>query len=248
VLKTRRMGYDGRGQRLLRVHDDLAPAWAALGGGALVLESFVRFDRELSILGVRAASGECAFYPLIENHHRDGILRLSLAPAPGLTAALQARAEEVARAALEALGHEGVLAIELFQTGETLLANEIAPRVHNSGHWTIEGAMTSQFENHLRAIAGRPLGEATARGHSAMVNLIGTVPEALASDRSPWVHVHRYDKRPRPGRKLGHVTVCADDPETLATRTRAVWRMLGDAAGPMPGGGEQPSDPTRTHA
>jgi len=250
VLKTRRMGYDGRGQRLLRTRDDLAPAWAALGGAALLVEAFVPFERELSILGVRGTSGECAFYPLVENHHPGGILRLSLAPAPGLGPGLQARAEALARAALEALGHEGVMAIELFQSGEALIANEIAPRVHNSGHWTIEGAATSQFENHLRAIAGRPLGPTTARGHAAMVNLIGVIPDdldALAA-RSPDVHVHRYDKRPRPGRKLGHVTICAERPEALAPGLAAVWRMLGDEAGPMPAAaGERPA-PTKARA
>ena len=241
VLKTRRLGYDGRGQRVLRDARDLSPALAALGEWPLLLEALVPFERELSLLAVRARSGECAFYPLVENHHREGILRLSLAPAPGLVPALQARAEDCARRAMEALGHVGVLALELFQCDDELLANELAPRVHNSGHWTIEGAATSQFENHLRAIAGLSLGSTAVRGHWAMVNLIGEVRDLGAVSGAPGTHVHLYGKRPRPLRKLGHITLCADDAETLARRVEALWRMLGEAAGPMPEcGGRRP--------
>jgi 5-(carboxyamino)imidazole ribonucleotide synthase len=142
---------------------------------------------------------------------------------------------------MEALGHVGVLALELFQSGRELLANELAPRVHNSGHWTIEGAATSQFENHLRAIAGLPLGSTAVRGHWAMVNLIGEVPDLAAVSGVPGTHVHVYGKQPRPLRKLGHITLCAEDAETLARRVEAVWRMLGEAAGPMPVlGGRRP--------
>ena len=152
VLKTRRMGYDGRGQYLLRTPEDIAPALAALGGEPLLLEAFVPFDRELSLIAARAGGGETAFYPVVENHHRGGILRLSRAPAPGLEPTLASQARDHAGRIAAALDHVGVLALELFQVGDRLFANEIAPRVHNSGHWTIEGAMTSQFENHLRAI------------------------------------------------------------------------------------------------
>jgi len=155
----------------------------------------------------------------VENHHREGILRLSYAPAPGLDAAagarLQARAEQYARRVLEDLDYVGVLAIELFQAGDRLLANEMAPRVHNSGHWTTEGSETSQFENHVRAVLGLPLGDTTMRGHAAMVNLIGAVPGAAEVLGHPHVHLHLYDKEPRPGRKVGHMTVRHDDPAVV---------------------------------
>ncbi len=232
VLKTRRLGYDGRGQRVLREPGDLSPALAALGSGPLLLEALVPFQRELSVIGVRAASGECAFYPLIENHHREGILRLSVAPAPGHTPALQARAETYARTVMESLGHMGVLALELFHSGDELLANEMAPRVHNSGHWTIEGAATSQFENHLRAIAGLPLGATTVRGHWAMVNLIGELPDLPPLRGATGTHVHLYGKLPRPMRKLGHITLGADDAGTLMRQLEAVWRTVGGSPGP----------------
>ena len=237
VLKTRRMGYDGRGQRVLRAAADLAPAWAALGGVPLLLEAFVPFERELSIVASRGQHGELALHPAIENHHREGILRLSRAPAPGLLARLEAEAREYAIRILEALDHVGTLALELFQAGERLLANEIAPRVHNSGPWTIEGAETSQFENHLRAIAGQPLGSAGARGVAAMVNLIGDLPDLAGFDVVPDVHLHLYGKRPRPGRKLGHVTLCAGDPETLERRLADLWHMLGPSVGALPAAG-----------
>jgi len=215
VLKTRRLGYDGKGQFVLRSAADLDEAWKALGGVPLILEGFVAFDRELSIIAVRGRNGETAFYPLTENHHEGGILRLSLAPAPRLDPALQATAEEYARRVLDRLGYVGVLAIELFQRGGDLLANELAPRVHNSGHWTIEGAETSQFENHLRAICGLPLGQTTPRGYSAMLNLIGTTPNPAKVLAVPNAHLHLYGKAPRPGRKLGHVTVRADNEDEL---------------------------------
>jgi 5-(carboxyamino)imidazole ribonucleotide synthase len=215
VLKTRRLGYDGKGQVVIRAPGDVASAWGRLGGVPLVLEGFVRFDRELSILAVRGRDGATACYPLVENLHADGILRRSLAPAPGVSATAQAQADAQARRILDALGYVGVLAIELFQVGDRLLANEMAPRVHNSGHWTIEGAETSQFENHLRAIAGLPLGSTAPRGVSAMLNLIGTVPDARAVLAVPGAHLHLYGKASRPGRKLGHVTLRADGPREL---------------------------------
>jgi 5-(carboxyamino)imidazole ribonucleotide synthase len=211
VLKTRRLGYDGKGQHVIQEPVDVGRAWAALGHAPLVLESFVRFDRELSILAVRGQDGATACYPLVENLHAGGILRRSLAPASGVAPTLQARAEEHARRVLETLDYVGVLAIELFQVGDQLLANEMAPRVHNSGHWTIEGAETSQFENHLRAVAGLPLGKPAARGMSAMLNLIGALPDPATVLGIPGAHLHLYGKTPRPGRKLGHVTLRADD-------------------------------------
>ncbi len=195
VLKTRRFGYDGKGQFVLRKRGDSARAWEALGGVPLLLEAFVPFRRELSVLAVRDRKGDHAFYPLVENLHREGILRRSLAPAPGLSAKLQALAERHAVRVLDELNYVGVLAIEFF------------PRVHNSGHWTIEGAETSQFENHMRAVAGLPLGPTAATGHSVMFNLIGELPDTEAILRVPGAHLQIYGKRPGPKRKLGHVTV-----------------------------------------
>jgi 5-(carboxyamino)imidazole ribonucleotide synthase len=218
VLKTCRMGYDGKGQWLLRTVEDVEKGRPELSAVPLILEKFVPFTRELSILGVRGRGGEIAFYPLIENHHRGGILRLSLAPAPNLPASLQQEAERTARKVLEALDYVGVLCIEFFETGGRLLANEMAPRVHNSGHWTIEGAVTSQFENHLRAILGLPLGSTEAAGASAMINLIGEIPPSADVLNISNAHLHLYGKEPRPGRKLGHVTVRAEHPEILQQR------------------------------
>ena len=227
VLKTRRLGYDGKGQAVLHTPDDAPQAWALLGGVPLILEGFVPFDRELSILAVRSRTGSLAFYPLVENHHREGILRLSLAPAPELTPGLQAQAERYAARVLETLDYAGVLAIELFQVGDRLLANEMAPRVHNSGHWTIEGAETSQFENHLRAVLGLPLGSTASRGVSAMLNLIGTVPHRAAVLAHPGAHLHLYGKTPRPGRKLGHIALLDTDPPRLRARLDALRQALG---------------------
>lgn len=218
VLKTCRMGYDGKGQWLLRAAEDVAKAKAELPRVDLILERFVPFRRELSILAVCSRNGETAFYPLVENHHRGGILRLSLAPAPGLEPPVQRAAEDIARRVLESLKYVGVLAIEFFEHEGRLLANEMAPRVHNSGHWTIEGAITSQFENHLRAVLGLPLGSTGAAGHCAMLNLIGDLPEASEVLALPDAHLHFYGKAPRPGRKLGHVTLRAASPERLALR------------------------------
>lgn len=218
VLKTRRFGYDGKGQSVLREPSDVDRAWTALGGEPLILEGFVPFEREVSIIAVRRRNGQTAFYPLVENRHHDGILRLSLAPAPCLTPELQQRAEDKAQRILQALDYVGVLAIEFFQLDGRLLANEMAPRVHNSGHWTIEGAETSQFENHLRAILDLPLGSTQAVGHSAMLNLIGTIPPVNDVLALPDAHVHLYGKLPQPGRKLGHVTIRADAPELLQQR------------------------------
>jgi 5-(carboxyamino)imidazole ribonucleotide synthase len=212
VLKTRRLGYDGKGQAVIRDAVLAEDAWRAIGEVPSILERVVEFDRELSILGVRGRDGSVACYPLVENHHREGILRMSVAPAPDLTPDLQAKAEAHARAVMDRLEYVGVMAIELFQEGDELLGNEIAPRVHNSGHWTIEGAETSQFENHLRAVTGLPLGSTSARGSSAMVNLIGTIPDTAALAAVAGAHLHLYGKEPRPGRKLGHITIVGGEP------------------------------------
>ncbi|HEX6275406.1 MAG TPA: 5-(carboxyamino)imidazole ribonucleotide synthase [Polyangiaceae bacterium] len=218
VLKTRRLGYDGKGQRVLRSAADVAPAFAELGGVPLILEGFVAFERELSLLAVRSATGETAFYPLVENHHDGGILRLSLLPAPNVDAELDASAKRYGRALLDRLDYVGVLALELFEAHGELYANEIAPRVHNSGHHSIEGAQTSQFENHLRAVLGLPLGSTEPVGCSAMLNCIGSMPDAHAVLSVPDAHLHDYGKTPRAGRKLGHVTLRAPDRKTLAER------------------------------
>jgi 5-(carboxyamino)imidazole ribonucleotide synthase len=218
VLKTCRLGYDGKGQWILRTPEDVAKAKPELPVVPLILERFVPFTRELSVLAVRSRAGEIAFYPLVENHHRGGILRLSLAPAPRLEPPIQRSAEDAARRVLESLNYVGVLAIEFFECQGRLLANEMAPRVHNSGHWTIEGAVTSQFESHLRAVLGLPLGSTGPAGHCAMLNLIGELPDSAEVLAVPDAHLHLYGKSPRPGRKLGHVTLRAASPERLALR------------------------------
>jgi 5-(carboxyamino)imidazole ribonucleotide synthase len=209
LLKTRRLGYDGKGQRLVETRPGTDPGH--------VLEGLVAFDRELSLLAVRGRDGDTRFWPLVENVHEDGILRVSRAPAE---AAPQEQAEEYGRRLLDELGYVGVLALELFDAGGELLANEMAPRVHNTGHWTIEGSATSQFENHLRAILGLPLGPTDARP-SVMLNLIGTAPAADDVLRIPGACLHLYGKEPRPGRKLGHVTL-VDAPEEREREVRAL--------------------------
>lgn len=227
VLKTRRLGYDGKGQRVLREAAEVDSSWEELGGVPLLLEGFVPFTRELSVIGVRGRDGNTAFYPLTENKHQDGILRTSRAPIPGFDPARQQEGQEIAGRILDTLDYVGVLAVELFDTPEGLLANEIAPRVHNSGHWTQDGAVTSQFENHLRAVLGLPLGSPEARGWSAMINLIGTLPPRRPILELPGTHLHLYDKEPRPGRKLGHVNVVAESPEALAQRLEMLEGVLG---------------------
>jgi 5-(carboxyamino)imidazole ribonucleotide synthase len=206
VIKTRRLGYDGKGQYVVRSTNDIGAAWGALGSQALIAEKWVPFDYEVSSIGVRNVDGEVRFYALSHNVHEGGILRTSRSPveAPRLVE----RATEYVRLLLEFLDYVGVLALELFVKDDQLLANEFAPRVHNSGHWTIEGAATSQFENHLRAIMNQPLGSTASRGHAGMVNLIGEIPAAARALEN--VHLHDYGKSPRPGRKLGHITVVSE--------------------------------------
>ncbi|WP_457673814.1 5-(carboxyamino)imidazole ribonucleotide synthase [Thiolapillus sp.] len=223
ILKTRTLGYDGKGQQVIRPGDDLAAAWNAVGQVPCVLEGFVDFDREVSIIAVRSVSGELAFYPLAENVHQEGILRLSTCLRDD---SHQPLAEDYARRVLERLNYVGVLAIEFFQVGEHLLANEMAPRVHNSGHWTIEGAQTSQFENHLRAILDLPLGSTAPQGHAAMVNLIGELPEEKTVLAVENAHLHLYGKAPRAGRKIGHVTLREATPEKLAAGLNRLNKIL----------------------
>ena len=209
VIKTRRFGYDGKGQFVIKQAADLDAAWDELGSQALIAEQWVPFDFEISCIGVRSISGEVAIYPLSRNVHTDGILRVSRSPVDDPE--LAARASDYVRRLLEHLDYVGVLALELFVTGDDLLANEFAPRVHNSGHWSIEGSQTSQFENHLRAILDMPLGSTASTGHAGMVNLIGEISDAT---RALGVGVlHDYGKAPRAGRKLGHITVISDTAE-----------------------------------
>jgi len=210
VLKTRRLGYDGKGQAVINDPLRAEDAWRSIGEMPAIVERIVGFERELSIIAVRGRDGSMACYPLVVNHHHDGILRFSIAPAPDVTAELQSKAETSIGAAMDRLAYVGVMAIELFQEGDDLLGNEMAPRVHNSGHWTMEGAETSQFENHLRAVCGMPLGTCSPRGSSVMVNLLGSAPDPANVMRVPGAHLHLYGKEPRPGRKLGHVTLTAE--------------------------------------
>ncbi len=226
VLKTRRMGYDGKGQVVIRDDSSVDSAWNELGGVPLIAEAFVSFQRELSIVSVSGIDGSTRFYPLAHNRHHEGILRVSRAPAPDVSPRLQLLAQEYAGHAMAAMNYVGVLAIEFFNIGDTLLANEMAPRVHNSGHWTIEGAETSQFENHLRAVAGLPLGSTAARGHSIMVNIIGEPAATEIVLSIDGAHLHNYGKSPRPGRKLGHVTLRGDEPQALERRLTDLSSLL----------------------
>jgi 5-(carboxyamino)imidazole ribonucleotide synthase len=239
VLKTSRLGYDGKGQWTIRTAADVEKlkheitdtfvkgpsvngAQSSRESAPFILERFITFTRELSILGVRARNGDIVFYPLVQNRHHGGILRLSIAPAPSLALGLQRQAEDIARRILTELDYAGVLAIEFFEDQGRLVANEMAPRVHNSGHWTIEGAVTSQFENHLRAVLDLPLGSTKVYGFAAMLNLISETPESAQVLAIPGAHLHLYGKSPRPGRKLGHITLWTSSFEELSASLRAL--------------------------
>ncbi|MGF6712113.1 5-(carboxyamino)imidazole ribonucleotide synthase [Luteibacter sp. W1I16] len=230
ILKTRRLGYDGKGQFRLKTPADVDAAWAALGDAAsrhgLILEAFVPFDRELSVVAVRGRDGAFRTWPLTRNWHVDGVLSLSLAPAPGTSDMLEKEAIAHARAIAERLDYVGVFALELFVRGSELLGNEMAPRVHNSGHWTIEGAHTSQFENHIRAVLGLPLGDTGVRGASAMLNWIGDMPDPAPVLSVADGHWHDYGKEARPGRKVGHATICATDAGSLRAKLVEVGAAL----------------------
>jgi len=207
-LKTRTQGYDGKGQALLLEETDLAAVWEFLGRSPCIVESSVAFHREISVIAARDKKGEMVFYPISENHHRDGILRLSISR---LNDPFQNQANLLIKKILEDLEYVGVMALELFQVNDQLFANEFAPRVHNSGHWTIEATQTSQFENHLRAICGLPLGETTSVRPAAMVNLIGRLPEEEKIRDVPGATPHFYGKAERLGRKVGHVTLTSEE-------------------------------------
>jgi len=207
ILKSRRMGYDGKGQVVLKSADQLVEAWGAVEGVDCVVEGFVNFQREVSIIAARRPNGDVVFYPLSENTHEKGILRVAECCVDDK---LQQQAEKYAVKLLEALEYVGVIALELFDVNGSFVANEFAPRVHNSGHWTIEGAETSQFENHLRAILDLPLGSTKARGYTGMVNFIGGLPSTESILSIPHAHHHLYAKSPRKGRKVAHATVRSD--------------------------------------
>ena len=230
ILKTRRLGYDGKGQFRIRSLADANAAWEALGAQAgkvgLIVEAFVPFERELSVVAVRGRDGEFRTWPLTWNWHVDGVLSASLAPAR-VEPALADTAIAHARRLAERLDYVGVFALELFCRDGVLLANELAPRVHNSGHWTLEGAETSQFQNHLRAVLGLPLGSTAMLGHACMLNWIGAMPEAGPVLAEPGGHWHDYGKEPRAGRKVGHVTVRADNALELAAALERIGQALG---------------------
>ncbi|MFO1051049.1 MAG: 5-(carboxyamino)imidazole ribonucleotide synthase [Planctomycetota bacterium] len=246
VVKTRRLGYDGKGQRRLRpgaglvaAIDDAFDALRPSDTGGLLVERMVSFEREISVLAARSRTGEIAVYPLVENEHHDGILRRSRAPAPDLDPRLQRDATEFVEALLRQLDYVGVLAVELFVCDGRLLANEMAPRVHNSGHWTIEGAVCSQFENHLRAVLGLPLGSTAMAGggFATMVNLIGELPSRRDLLALSGLHVHAYGKASRPGRKVGHVTVVEKDRARADATAAQVLRLPSSTEPDWPFGG-----------
>jgi 5-(carboxyamino)imidazole ribonucleotide synthase len=224
ILKTRQSGYDGKGQWVITNEDDAHKAWHQKTTDALIVEAFVPYQFEASLIFARTKTGDIAFYPLILNQHEQGILRVSQAPFKDV--ALQKLAEEYALLISKELNYVGVMAIEFFCVNHQLMVNELAPRVHNSGHWTLEGAVTSQFENHLRAIAGYPLGSTEPTGFSTMINCIGREPTIENLLCIPGLHYHTYGKSPRANRKLGHITICANSVKKLSERTTACQLVI----------------------
>lgn len=224
VVKTTRFGYDGKGQAVIRDVSDVVAVWSQLNSDKLIVEEFVNFEREVSLISVRDKAGNIQFYPLVENVHEDGILRSSTAPFENKH--LQVQAEQYARAIMDKLQYVGVMTIEFFQVGDQLLVNEMAPRVHNSGHWTIEGAQTSQFANHIRAIAGMPLGNTASAGYSYMYNCIGKMPSANDCSDVPGSYYHAYNKAERANRKVGHVTLVSKDKDELEQNKLALLKKV----------------------
>jgi len=237
VLKSALAGYDGKGQWRLKRIEDAQVIWqdieAFMPGAdhtlpqAIVAEQFVRFDREVSLVGARNEHGDTVVYPLTENHHVNGVLAVSTAlPSES---ALQQQAKQMFDAVANALNYVGVLALEFFQVGDKLLVNEIAPRVHNSGHWTQQGADTCQFENHLRAVCGLPLGSTSLVRPTVMVNILGEDYVNPAVLSLPSCHLHWYGKGKRPGRKMGHINICGATPKELAAQFSALSTLLPEA-------------------
>lgn len=236
VIKTVTMGYDGKGQFLLKTEGQVSEAWAQLGAQApLIAEEFIHFKRELSIIAVRGRDGKTVCYPLTENTHHRGILSHSIAPAQFVDSDTQLTAERYISAILHELDHVGAITLETFETRNGLFANETAPRVHNSGHWTIEGSRCSQFENHVRAVAGLPLGATTCDRPTAMINIIGQHPATEDILQLPDAHLHLYGKSEREGRKLGHITLTANNHHDLATGITQVADMLPNPMALFPG-------------
>lgn len=223
VLKTRTLGYDGKGQKVLRQSSDAQQAFSELGSVPLIMERFIDFDYEISCIGVRDQQGQCVFYPIIKNEHRQGILYRSQ---PIDNAELQVQAERMVQSMLIELDYVGTMAFEFFVKDNQLMANEIAPRVHNSGHWSIEGSACSQFENHVRAVTGLPLGCCELRGEVVMYNVIGRRPDVHQLLAIPAVHWHDYGKAERKGRKIAHITVTAQNEQQLAERCQQVEALL----------------------
>ncbi len=236
VLKSCSGGYDGKGQFLLHTHDELENALGQIGEAPFIYEAFVPFERELSVIACRNIFGDIKTYPISQNTHQHGILVRSEAPA-AVSDETQQQAITIATSIGEALKYVGVFAIELFDVGGKLLANEMAPRVHNTGHWTTEGAETSQFENHVRAVSGMELGPTEAVGHSVMLNIIGAMPDADIVDGIPNAHLHDYAKAPRAGRKIGHITINSENADECRTTAAAIQARLRNT---MPGGGVRP--------
>jgi 5-(carboxyamino)imidazole ribonucleotide synthase len=231
VLKTRKMGYDGKGQAVIHNESSLEPGWKRLAGVPLLVEKYVSFQHELSVIGVRDPHGREVFYPPIQNVHGDGILRRSTVPAPNAAPETSALAIEYCRRLMDKLSYVGVLALELFSVDGTLLANEMAPRVHNSGHWTIEGAETSQFENHLRAVLSLPLGATSLRGAAVMLNIIGHIPSHEKVLSVEGAHLHLYGKAPTEKRKVGHVTLVGRSAGDLERGTAVLEALVAQEAG-----------------
>ncbi|QEP43109.1 5-(carboxyamino)imidazole ribonucleotide synthase [Ectothiorhodospiraceae bacterium BW-2] len=223
ILKTRTQGYDGKGQVRINRSDDLQPAWEQLRGVPALVEAAIPFDRELSIIAVRDRHGSLITYPLSENEHHHGILHRAFARPDD---AMSEQAAKCATSLLQALNYTGTLALELFESQGRLLANEFAPRVHNSGHWTIEATPTSQFENHLRAITHLPLGATATQCHAAMVNFIGQIPPHRQLLQLPDLHLHDYGKQSRPGRKVGHATLCSHSRTLLEQQLQQLQHQI----------------------
>lgn len=226
VVKTTTEGYDGKGQFVIKDPAQCSEAWSTIGDRTLIVEEFIDFKRELSVIAVRSSLDEVKVYPLAANQHHEGILRYSVAPAPDLDKEVESQAQLYMKELLQDMKHVGVLTLELFETEEGLVANEMAPRVHNSGHWSMTGAACSQFENHVRAICGLPLGDTEAIKPSCMINIIAHKGDVSAILRLPYADLHLYDKEERAGRKLGHVNVTADSYQELKWRTENVMQFL----------------------
>lgn len=225
ILKTRRMGYDGKGQIEVNSIEEIVAAFERFNRVPLLLEEKVNFRREVSIVAVRNKSGQIVSYPLTENFHQHGILLRSKAPAPDVSQEQRLLAESYAARLMESLEYVGVLTIEFFDVGGKLVANEFAPRVHNSGHWTIEGAVTSQFENHIRAILDLPLGSTKQKTFAGMLNIIGKLPDSTTLLQMEGVHLHLYDKEERPSRKIGHITVCGETEEEVKEKLARIAEL-----------------------